>query len=169
MPADFACATHRSVLEQNRNNSPGGPMSSPPTVPSATDRTKVRRRDWAGEPGLLLGEDAHGYEELLAQVRRALEPRDVMEEMWIRDLVDLAWDVFRLRRMKANLLRLRADSALREAIRPMISNPWKLVEKRSARDAAAVSTVEAALRSAGLSMDTVIAATFREEIDHVAQ
>ena len=144
-------------------------MSSPPAATSATDRTEVRHRDWAGEPGLLLGEDAQGYEELLAQVRRALMPHDVMEEMWIRDVVDLAWDIFRLRRLKANLLRIRADSALREAIRPMVSNPYKLVEKWSARDAAAVSTVEAALKRAGLSMDTVMAATLREEIDHVAQ
>src|SRR5947209_4153587 len=115
MPADFACATRRSVLEQTGNTPrrlpprPGGLMNSPPVAMSATDRTEVRRRDWAGEPGLLLGEDAHGYEELLAQVRRALAPRDVMEEMWIRDLVDLAWDVFRLRRMKASLMRIRAD------------------------------------------------------------
>src|SRR5207302_9865874 len=124
----FACATRRSVLEQTGNTPPvhpGGLMNSPPAATSATDRTAVRRRDWAGEPGLLLGEDAHGYEELLAQVRRALAPRDVMEEMWIRDLVDLAWDVFRLRRMKANLLRVRSHTALREAIRPIVSNPYK--------------------------------------------
>ena len=101
-------------------------MSSPPAATSATDRTEVRHRDWAGEPGLLLGEDAQGYEELLAQVRRALMPHDVMEEMWIRDVVDLAWDIFRLRRLKANLLRIRADSALREAIRPMVSQPLQV-------------------------------------------
>jgi hypothetical protein len=56
-------------------------MTSPPVATSAADRTEVRRRDWAGEPGLLLGEDAQGYDELLAQVRRALAPHDVMEEM----------------------------------------------------------------------------------------
>jgi hypothetical protein len=78
-------------------------MNSPPAATSATDRTEVRRRDWAGEPGLMLGD--RGYDELLAQVRRALTSRDVMEEMWIRDVVDLAWDIFRLRRMKANLMR----------------------------------------------------------------
>src|SRR6202048_5555515 len=95
-------------------------MQSPPTVPSATDHTEpVRRRDWAGEPGLILGEDAQGYDELLAQVRRALTPRDVMEEMWIRDVVDLAWDSFRLRRLKANLLRGRASNSARAVIGPL--------------------------------------------------
>jgi hypothetical protein len=144
-------------------------MNSPPVATSATDRTEVRRRDWAGEPGLLLGEDAQGYEELLAQVRRALAPRDVMEEMWIRDLVDLAWDVFRLRRMKANLLRVRAKDAIGHVISPLVPDPWTLANKWHARDKTAITQVEAALEAAGMSMDTVMAATLGDAIDHVAQ
>jgi hypothetical protein len=35
----------------------------------------VRRRNWAGEPTLLLGENACGYDELLAEVSRVLLPR----------------------------------------------------------------------------------------------
>jgi hypothetical protein len=42
---------------------------------STADRTHVRRRNWAGEPPLLLGENAHGYDELLAEVSRVLLPR----------------------------------------------------------------------------------------------
>jgi hypothetical protein len=144
-------------------------MTSPPAATSATDRTEVRRRDWAGEPGLLLGEDAQGYDELLAQVRRALAPHDVMEEMWIRDVVDLAWDIFRLRRLKANLLRIRAKNAMWDVLGPLVRNAHDLAEKWHARDEAAVNQVEVALKRAGLSMDTVMAATLREEIDHVAE
>jgi hypothetical protein len=143
-------------------------MQSPPTVPSATDHTEpVRRRDWAGEPGLILGEDAQGYDELLAQVRRALTPRDVMEEMWIRDVVDLAWDSFRLRRLKANLLRVRASNAVWDVLGPLVRNAYDLAQKWHARDEAAVRTVDAALKSAGMSMDAVMAATLREEIDEI--
>jgi hypothetical protein len=144
-------------------------MTSPPLATSGTNRAEVRRRDWAGEPGLLLGEDAQGYDELLAQVRRALAPRDVMEEMWIRDVVDLAWDIFRLRRMKANLLRVRAKDAIREVISPLVRDSWKLADKWHARDEAAVNQVEVALKRAGLSMDTVMAATLGQAIDRVAQ
>jgi hypothetical protein len=144
-------------------------MTSPPVATSATDRTEVRRRNWAGEPGLILGEDRQGYDELLAQVSRALAPRNVMEDVWIRDVVDLVWDIFRLRRIKANLLRVRARNAIREVISPLVRDSWDLADKWSARDANAVSLVEAALKRAGLSMDTVMAATLREEIDHVAQ
>ncbi|MFZ2140719.1 MAG: hypothetical protein WAV78_27980 [Xanthobacteraceae bacterium] len=144
-------------------------MTSPPVATSATDRTEVCRRNWAGEPGLILGEDRQGYDELLAQVSRALAPRNVMEDVWIRDVVDLVWDIFRLRRIKANLLRVRARNAIREVISPLVRDSWDLADKWSARDANAVSLVEAALKRAAMSMDTVMAATLREEIDHVAQ
>ncbi|MFZ1092816.1 MAG: hypothetical protein WAN75_26950, partial [Xanthobacteraceae bacterium] len=126
-------------------------MTSPPVATSATDRTEVRRRNWAGEPGLILGEDRQGYDELLAQVSRALAPRNVMEDVWIRDVVDLVWDIFRLRRIKANLLRVRARNAIREVISPLVRDSWDLADKWSARDANAVSLVEAALKRAGMS------------------
>jgi len=116
---------------------------------------------------LILGEDAQGYDELLAQVRRALTPRDVMEEMWIRDVVDLAWDSFRLRRLKANLLRVRASNAVWDVLGPLVRNAYDLAQKWHARDEAAVRTVDAALKSAGMSMDAVMAATLREEIDEI--
>ena len=102
-------------------------------------------------------------------MRRALTPHDVMEEMWIRDVVDLARDIFRLRRLKANLLRIRAKNAKWDVLGPLVRNAHDLAEKWHARDEAAVNQVEVALKRAGLSMDTVMAATLREEIDHVAE
>jgi hypothetical protein len=92
-----------------------------------------------------------------------------MEEMWIRDVVDLAWDIFRLRRLKANLLRIRAKNAVWDVLGPLVRNARDLAEKWHARDAAAVNQVEAALEAAGMSMDTVMAATLGQAIDRVAQ
>jgi hypothetical protein len=142
-------------------------MTSPPAATSSADRTHVRRRNWAGEPTLLLGEDARGYDELLAEVSRALVPHDVVEDMWIRDVVDLAWDVLRLRRIKANLLRVRARAALYEVIEPLAKDAFALARGWFAREATAVSWVERALQSAGLSMDTVMAATLRHELEEI--
>ncbi len=140
-------------------------MNLSPAPASTANRTPVQRRNWAGEPTMLLGEDADGYKELLAQVSARLIPNDVLEDMLMRDVVDLAWDIRRLRRMKANLLRLRARNAMSEVLAPLVSGAYALAEKWSARDAAAVSQVEAVLKSAGLSMDTVMAASLRSEID----
>jgi hypothetical protein len=142
-------------------------MTPPPAPTRTVDGTHVRRRNWAGEPTLLLGEDARGYDELLAEVSRVLVPHDVIEDMWIRDVVDLAWDVLRLRRLKASLLRVRAREALYEVIEPLDADAFDLARGWFARDAAAVSRVERALQSAGLSVDAVMAATLRQEIEEI--
>jgi hypothetical protein len=142
-------------------------MTSPRAATSTAGRIRVRRRNWAGEPTLLLGEDARGYDELLAEVSHVLVPHDVIEDMWIRDVVDLAWDVLRLRRIKANLLLVRAREALREVLDPLSKDAFKLARGWFARDKAAVDGVERALQSAGLSMDTVMAATLRQELDEI--
>jgi hypothetical protein len=87
--------------------------------------------------------------------------------MWIRDVVDLAWDVLRLRRLKANLLRVRAREALYEVLEPLDADAFDLARGWFARDAAAVSGAERALQSAGFSMDTVMAATLRQELEEI--
>jgi hypothetical protein len=81
--------------------------------------------------------------------------------------VDLAWDIFRLRRMKSNLLRARACKAVQEVLDPIVRDSYWLAKKWCARDQAAVDRVGAVLRSAGLSMDTVMAETLRHEIDEI--
>ena len=52
--------------------------------------------DCIGPPGLFEGEDAAGYDNLLARIWGALQPRDVFEQIWARDIVDLVWEIFRL-------------------------------------------------------------------------
>jgi hypothetical protein len=57
-----------------------------------------------GPPPLLEGEDAGAYEELLARVSSTVRPTDFLEEIWVRDGVDVAWNIFRLRRIQAAYL-----------------------------------------------------------------
>ena len=60
-------------------------MTSPRAATCTADRTHVRRRNWAGEPTLLLGEDARGYDELLAEVSRVLKITDgVMRHLAVK-------------------------------------------------------------------------------------
>src|SRR5262249_18834177 len=58
----------------------------------------------AAAPPLIAGEQQSAYDELVARVNEALEPADVLEHVFIRDIVDLAWEVLRLRRLKASLM-----------------------------------------------------------------
>ena len=63
-----------------------------------------------GSP-LIRGENVRSYDQLLDRICATLQPRDSLEEIWIRDIVDLVWDTFRLRRAKASLM---TDAARRE-------------------------------------------------------
>src|SRR5215831_17869414 len=56
-----------------------------------------------GPPPLLEGEDAAAYDDLLVRISGAVKPTDIFEEIWIREIVDLVWGAFRLRRLKAKM------------------------------------------------------------------
>jgi hypothetical protein len=66
---------------------------------------KVQRLTLFGPPQLLEGEDAAAYDELLGRVCAAVMPVDVVDEMFITDVVSLEWEVLRWRRLKTNLIR----------------------------------------------------------------
>jgi hypothetical protein len=66
-----------------------------------------------GEPQLLEGEDAAAYEELLARIQAAVKPVDVIDEMFIVDVVALEWEVLRWRRLKLGLIRARVLERLK--------------------------------------------------------
>ena len=57
-----------------------------------------------GPPPIIEGEKAKDYGELLERVFNALEPTDFIEEIWARDFADVAWSMFRWRRILAALL-----------------------------------------------------------------
>src|SRR5262245_54185822 len=56
-----------------------------------------------GKPPLLLHEDENLYFTLLNRIADAIQPTD-LEWLWVKDFVDLSWEVMRLRRLKAALL-----------------------------------------------------------------
>ena len=83
------------------------PQSQPKHV-----EVRRRRRALFSRPPLLEGEDGTAYDELLARVRAAVKPADVLDEMFIADVVSLEWEILRLGRMKWTLTRARADREL---------------------------------------------------------
>jgi hypothetical protein len=67
-----------------------------------------------GSPILLAGEDAAAYHELLGRIRAAINPVDIIDEMFIADVVSLEWEVLRWRRLKSSLMRTRELKALEQ-------------------------------------------------------
>lgn len=120
-------------------------------------------------PALLIaGESSDAYDDLLGRIRAAVVPADTLEEIWVRDVADLAWEVARLRRVKASLMRACAHEGLTAALRSLEVRNYSFIANRwFAGDAEAVEIVNAALAAAGLTIDSVTALTVSERIDQI--
>jgi hypothetical protein len=81
-----------------------------------------------GPPPLLYGEDETAYDEILARVSSALGPRDFIEEIWVHDLVDAAWNIIRLRRILAAFLADKIWNDVNEKASSLAEADSKLME-----------------------------------------
>ncbi len=133
-------------------------------IPDASDLSPARRP--AGLPPvpfgpapLIEGEDAGAYDELLVRISGAVRPGDIFEEIWVRDIVDLVWEAFRLRRLKACLMTAGARSALAQQLAPVVGRAQAdgLARSWAAREPGALAAVEEQLATAGLGLEGVVA------------
>jgi hypothetical protein len=122
-----------------------------------------------GPPPLFVGEDPKIYDQFLTKISAAVMPADIFQEIWVRDVVDLTFDVFRLRRLKANLLTANACKGLTETLAPLVgrSRAETLAEGWATRKSDVVEEVNKILASAGLSIDHVLAQTFSVKLDDI--
>ncbi|MGZ5784150.1 MAG: hypothetical protein ACXWI3_12455 [Croceibacterium sp.] len=118
-------------------------------------------------PPLIAGEDHAAYDDLLARISAALQPGDILEDIWVRDVVDMVWDALRLRRLKTQLLTASAYEGMHAILYRFLD--WQFSEQVARqwalRDQAAVTKAEAVLASAGLTTESVIAQTLALKID----
>jgi pyruvate/2-oxoglutarate dehydrogenase complex dihydrolipoamide acyltransferase (E2) component len=116
-------------------------------------------------PPLVRGEDAATYDQLAARIIAAVAPENVIEEIWVRDVVDLVWEVVRLRRLKAGLFRVGASDGMAAILRGIGEQYDVKAREWAARKPAAVAAVNAQLSAAGLDMDDVTTSTFAARLD----
>jgi hypothetical protein len=136
------------------------PAHAAPRLPSAAETL--------GPPPLIPGEARAGYDTMLARVTEAVRPDGIVEEAWVRDVVDLIWDAVRWRRLKAALMTGCADQGLYEILGSLGvfgKGAAALIVGWTARKLDAVAAVDAAFESAGLGIDHVMAQTLRRNID----
>jgi len=118
---------------------------------------------------LLENEDTAAYEEIFTRISAVVKPADFLEEIWVRDVVALVWEAFRLRRLKTCLLETAAphglarvfSSFLPDATAEEIATGW------AGRDGERVKQVEGLLDQTGLTMEHVIAETLAARIDDI--
>jgi uncharacterized protein YdiU (UPF0061 family) len=75
------------------------------TIPAKRTTQRSKKPLFFGPPPLIAGEDPAAYDDLLERFTAAIKPTDVLEEIWMRDSVDLTWETQRLRHLKAALLK----------------------------------------------------------------
>src|SRR5262245_2535809 len=127
------------------------------------------RLAWLSPPPLL-GEDPAAYDELLGRISGAVKPSDVFEEIWVQDIVDLAWEVVRLRRLSASLMTATAHKAVQTILEPFIPDYFEresLAKAWGTRDKAAVKQIDNLLAAAGMSIDVVMAQTLSINLDDI--
>jgi hypothetical protein len=97
------------------------------TEPSVSGRPQ--RLLVLGPPLLLEGEDAAAYDEFLARICAAVKPADIIEEMFIADIVSLEWEVLRWRRLKWTLVRETGLKALEHFLVRQLKSNYALHEE----------------------------------------
>jgi len=122
-----------------------------------------------GPAPLIEGEDAGAYDELLVRISTAVRPADIFEEIWVRDIVDLVWEAFRLRRLKACLVTAGARKALAHGLSPLVG--WAqadgLARSWAARKPGAIAAVEEHLVTAGIGLEGVVAQGLCTELNNI--
>src|ERR1700722_20312922 len=96
--------------------------------PSAVSDVLDRVAGIAPAP-LLPGEQEAEYATHVARIVAAAQPRDAIEDLLSRDVIDLSWEVLRLRRLKAGLLRAAVSNSIYRVMRRLgyeDLDAWKL-------------------------------------------
>ena len=140
------------------------------TTPAVRIKRTVEAREQPslfGPRPLIEGEDAAAYDELHARFSATIKPKDFLEEMWVRDVVDLTWETLRMRRLKAGLLTSVTWKGLKEVLSDLV-DPFEaddLSKDWAARDRQAIKKVDELLASKRLTMDLAVARALSANID----
>jgi hypothetical protein len=88
--------------------------------------------------------------------------------MWVRDVVDLTWEILRLRRLKAGLLAGDARHGVTKLlVRFGAEHAYETATAWAAGDREARACVNGALNAAGLSMHAVMANALSEHLGYI--
>ena len=99
-------------------------------TPGATPMAEHERTGdgFLAAPALIAGEDANQYTELLARLRAAVAPADVIEDVLVSDIANLVWEGQRWRRLKAALLQAARPEGLARVLKPLFDSSYRARE-----------------------------------------
>ena len=125
-----------------------------------------------GSSPLLAGEDFLKYDQLLQGIADHVQPADIFERIWTRELADLIWEKFRWRGLMVNLIIATEQEALQCVLRPLfggfrLDQADALAWRYRMKEPGAVEEVQRLLEKAGLTWDAVKAEALSLRIDDV--
>jgi hypothetical protein len=128
-----------------------------PGRPSSPSNTALDRLSFFGPPALLEGEDPDAYDELLAGVASCVVASDLIEKIWLREIVDHTWEIIRWKRLKVAILNAAVEQAENYLLIPgmTIENAKLLAIEKKLKN---VERIDRLIMSAEMRR----AATFRE-------
>lgn len=138
--------------------------------------SKVQRIIGIAPAPLLPTEAEADYLGLAARIVAVAQPKDPIEEFLTRDVVDLTWEILRLRRSKGGLLRAAVSKGVRRILLTIgyghdpfhadhNSRADKFAAEWASGNANFRSEFEEMLKNAGFTMDEVMAEAFAAVID----
>ncbi len=125
--------------------------------------------DLLGPPALLPSESAADYDGLRARLRARIAPRDVVEEIWLRDILDLQWEVLRMRRLKSRILSSSSPLGLESLLKRRVNflHIGGLVEGWGKGDKGTITEIENLLKKLGLSKTDIDAHSLLKILDQL--
>lgn len=124
-------------------------------------------------------EDRTAYKQLMLQIASAVEPRDYVEWLWVKDVADNTWDILRARRAKAVRLSLARKTAIRDIIKIHHSDgsfaaaididdvQMDLARQVVDGDEHAQARFVGILKDIGLTEQSVMDAAYNSEVVHI--
>jgi hypothetical protein len=91
--------------------------SKPKTKSMTSAPMRARRFAFFGPPPLLEGEDPALYDALVGRMCAAVKPVDMIDELFVADVVYLEWEIKRWRRLKDGLLQASLHHELQEFLK----------------------------------------------------
>lgn len=139
-----------------------------PTKPELMDINELDKM--LGNRPILPGEDASAYDKLTYKFRETMSPRDIVEEILVRDVIDLTWEVQRLKNFKRDFLHLNRGNALEKVFDQFAGYSFanrELSDKWRKGDPKAIEKVNDELSSRGFEISVIDAMNFRIQIDQI--
>ena len=143
-----------------------GPPPQLSRAPAHSLADVVERVLEVAAPPLLPGENEAQYTSLAARIVAGARPRDAIEELLARDVIDLSWEILRLRRLKTGVLKASMYEGVAKVMEGLgYEEIMESAKAWAAGDKRAKEEVTRALAKANLSMDEVTATTFELNLE----